>query len=87
MNRLEQIRSIELLLQQLRAEEQIENWLKDHPDATEVIERDSRGVWVSVAIGDQKVAMHKGVNIVDARGQAFTAIFANEAAERGENHQ
>jgi predicted YcjX-like family ATPase len=85
MTRTERIKEIEILLQQLRAEERVKEWLIAHPEATVVTEESVRFVRASVVTQDGKtIAASLGADIADARGQVFTTIFTNEAAAAAE---
>ena len=80
MNRREQIVALDLLIQQLQAEQRVEDWIKANPTAT-VWSTQERGQVVCTVVNDGRTVAHcKGDDEQEARKQAFHAIFTNDAA-------
>jgi len=80
MSRDEKILALSLMIEDLKAEKRIEDWLRANPSATcwtmqEGIDR------VCTIVRDARTIAHcKGATDDDARAQAFSVIFTNEAA-------
>jgi len=87
VTRREQIIAVDLLLQQLRAEQRIADWLESHTAVSvfsfQTLDGGARFA-CHVRRDYSTIAQGLGETESDARAQAFQAIFANEASAKQE---
>lgn len=82
MSRRERIVACTLALEALRQEQRIEDWITANPTAVVWTLSVGRGRRVCTVVRDGKViAKCTGADDTDARAQAFSVIFLNEATK------
>ncbi len=80
LTRDEQILALCIMVEQLKAEQRIEEWIRANPNSTIWSNQDGRDRVCTVIRDGRVLIASKGATDEDARAQAFQAIFANEAA-------
>jgi hypothetical protein len=80
MNRTAQIVALDLMIQQLKAEQRVEDWIKANPTASVWSTATASGVICTVVNDGRTVAHCKGDDEQEARAQAFSAVFTSESA-------
>lgn len=85
MTRAQKLAALDALTEELRGEQRIEDWLIAHTEAQ---------VWTAQSMtphahfvatviqGGRCIAQARGDDEAEARKQAFSAVFTNEAAQR-----
>jgi hypothetical protein len=85
MTRAERILELSLLIDELKAEQRITEWLELHTSVQVWTAQDFDGGahFICTVIRHGQIIAHaRGNNESDARAQAFNVVFTNEAAER-----
>jgi hypothetical protein len=85
LSRAEKIAVLDALLQELRGEQRVEDWLNSHTSAvvwTMQSLDDGAHYVCHVVMGGKVIAQAKGDDEAEARKQAFTVVFTNEAAAK-----
>jgi hypothetical protein len=80
LTRDEKILAISIMVEQLKAEQRIDDWIRANPGVTVWTQPEGLGRTCSVIRDGRLIAHCKGANDDDARAQAFNVIFTNEAA-------
>lgn len=85
MTRAEKIAALDLMIQQLKIEQRIVDWLEAHPSATvwsmQGTDHDQQRYFsCHVVANGRSVVTAKGNTEDDARAHAFSQIFLREAA-------
>jgi hypothetical protein len=85
LTRDERILVLCIMVEQLKAEKRIDDWMLANPNVTIWLMPEGRMRTCTVIRDGVVIANSKGVDDDDARGQCFQAIFANEAAALAES--
>ncbi len=80
MTRDEKILALSIMIEDLKAEKRIDDWLRANPGATCWVMQEGLGRLCTVTRDGRTLAQCKGANDDDARAQAFSVIFLNESA-------
>lgn len=80
LTRDEKILALSIMIEQLKAEQRIENWMNAHPGAVCWTMQEGLRRMCTVILDGKTLAQTKGADDDDARAQAFNVIFTNEAA-------
>ncbi|HEY3253299.1 MAG TPA: hypothetical protein VGJ91_05105 [Polyangiaceae bacterium] len=80
----ERILALSIMLEGLKVEQRIDDWTRANPGATFWCQPEGRGRLYSIIRDGVLLASCKGVDADDARAQAFTVVFTNEAAALAE---
>jgi hypothetical protein len=84
LTRDERILALSIMIEQLKAEKRIDDWMRANPNTTIWLMPEGIKRTCTVIRDGVVIAHSKGTDDDDARGQAFTVIFANEAAALNE---
>lgn len=85
MSRAQKIAVLDAMLQELRGEQRIGDWLESHTDAQVWTAQSMHGGAhhvCTVIHGGKCIAQGRGDDEQEARKQAFSVVFTNEAADR-----
>jgi hypothetical protein len=80
MSRAEQILALGIAIERLKAEQRIDDWILANPSATIWSQPVGRERACTIIRDGRTIAHCKGADDDDARAQAFTVVFTNEAA-------
>jgi len=80
LTRDEKILALSIMVEQLKAEQRIDDWMRAHPGAVCWTMQDGQKRVCSIILDGKILARCKGANEDDARAQAFNVVFTNEAA-------
>lgn len=80
LTRDEKILALSVMIEQLKAEKRIEDWMRANPGAVYWTMQEGRFRLCTIIRDGKTLARCKGADDDDARAQAFSVIFTNEAA-------
>jgi hypothetical protein len=80
----EKILALSIMIEQLKAEQRIDDWIRANPGVTVWTQPEGLGRTCSIIRDGKLVAHCKGADDDDARAQAFNVVFTNEAAAASE---